>query len=72
MDQFVSNAEFKNCKDIYTGMFKAIRRFKPDKQTKNSQHLFYVLEALLKFILKSKSFKRGSTFSFLRILTDIS
>lgn len=30
MDQFALNAELKNCKDIYTGMFKAIRKFKPD------------------------------------------
>lgn len=34
MDQFVPNAEFKNCKDIYTGMFKAIRKFKPDNKLK--------------------------------------
>lgn len=34
MDQFVSNGELKNCKDICTGMFKAIRKLKPDNKLK--------------------------------------
>lgn len=71
MDEFVSNAELKNCKDIYTGMFKAIRKFKPYNKLK-ILNTYFVLEALLKLILKSKSFKRGNTFSFHKSLKDIS
>jgi len=72
MDQFVLNAELKNCKDIYTGLFKAIRKFKSENQLKcNSEDFFFfMVDALLKFILKLNRFKKRNTFSFNKSLMN--
>jgi len=60
MDQFVLNAELKNCKDIYTGLFKAIRKFKSENQLKcNSEDFFFFYgRCITKIYSKIESFQK--------------